>query len=272
MALSTWLIAQQPRSRLFSVSPTPPLNISSGNVTGNSSKITALTHFKKSNQLLIASEESLVTYDLLKQAIVDTLLSKKKSQGISSPSVLDLSHDDQYSIEGESQRISLRSMKTQQLVAVYEGHQYPVQHLKFALATYTFVSTAHSECMLWSPTEQIKTQVGDLVAEVSQPEKILDLASSDNIAHVTLKEIGDDKTFMIAASTDQAVNVFYAKVAKSAKASSVTKSKVAKKECVITLGVHEQMISASLVNETNLTVVHGSMFSMKRSQVKLLDD
>jgi hypothetical protein len=32
------------------------------------------------------------------------------------------------------------------------------------------------------------------------------------------------------------------------------------------------MISASLVNETNLSVVHGSLFSMKRSQVKLLDD
>lgn len=233
-------------------------------MTGNSAKITALTHFKKSNQVLIASEEALVTYDLQKQAIVDTFISKKKSQGQSMPTVLDLSHDDQYSIEGESQVISFRSMKTQSLIARYEGHQYPVQNLKFSVSTYTFVSTANSECMLWSPAEQIKNKVGDLVSEVSQPEKILDLASSDNIAHVTLKEIGDDKTFMIAASTDQVVNVFYAKVSKSNKA-SVTKSKVAKKECIITLGVHEQMISATLVNETNLTVVHGSLFSMKRS-------
>ena len=125
--------------------------------------------------------------------------------------------------------------------------------------------------MLWSPLEQIKNKVGDLISEVSQPEKILDLSSSDHIAHVTLKEIGDDKTFMIAASTDSAVNIFYAKVSKSKKA-SVTKSKVSKRECLITLGVHEQMISASLVNEANLSIVHGSLFSMKRSQVKLLDD
>jgi WD40 repeat protein len=187
------------------------------------------------------------------------------------PTVLDLSHDDQYSIEGESQVISLRSIKSHQLIAKYEGHLYPIQNLKFSTSTFTFVSTANSECMLWSPLEQIKNKVGDLISEVSQPEKILDLSSSDHIAHVTLKEIGDDKTFMIAASTDSAVNIFYAKVSKSNKA-SVTKSKVSKRECLITLGVHEQMISASLVNETNLSVVHGSLFSMKRSQVKLLDD
>ena len=95
-------------------------------MTGNSAKITAISHFKKSNQVLIASEESLVTYDIQKQAIVDTLISKKKSQGQSLPTVLDLSHDDQYSIEGESQVISLRSIKSHQLIAKYEGHLYPI--------------------------------------------------------------------------------------------------------------------------------------------------
>jgi hypothetical protein len=32
------------------------------------------------------------------------------------------------------------------------------------------------------------------------------------------------------------------------------------------------MISASLINETSLSVVHGSLFSMKKSHVKIIDD
>jgi hypothetical protein len=35
-----------------------------------------------------------------KQTIVETLISKKKSQGQTLPTILDVSHDDQYSIEG----------------------------------------------------------------------------------------------------------------------------------------------------------------------------
>jgi hypothetical protein len=49
-------------------------------VTGTSAKITAIAHFKKSaNHLLIASEDNLVQYDMQKQTIVETLISKKKS-------------------------------------------------------------------------------------------------------------------------------------------------------------------------------------------------
>lgn len=82
-------------------------------MTGNSGKITAIAHFKKSaNHLLIASDESLVQYDLQKQTIVETLISKKKSQGQALPTVLDVSNDDLYSIEGVAQAISLRSLKT----------------------------------------------------------------------------------------------------------------------------------------------------------------
>lgn len=66
--------------------------------------------------------------------------------------------------------------------------------------------------MLWNPIDQIKNQVGDMIEEISQPEKILDQASSDNITQVALKEIGDEKTFMISASSDQFINIFYTKL------------------------------------------------------------
>jgi hypothetical protein len=50
--------------------------------------------------------------------------------------------------------------------------------------------------MLWNPKEHLKN--GDTVAEVSQPDKIFDLTSSESISDVILKEIGDEKTYMIA--------------------------------------------------------------------------
>lgn len=153
-----------------------------------------------------------------------------------------MSHDDLYSIEGAAQVISLRSLKNHQLVAKYEGHLYPVQNLKFALSTYTFVSAGNSECMLWNPIDQIKNQVGDMIEEISQPEKILDQVSSDHITHVALKEIGDEKTFMISASSDQFINIYYTKISSAKAKGSIQKSKVVSSNCQINLGVHEQMI------------------------------
>lgn len=244
-------------------------------MTGNNSKINAITHFKKSSaHALIASEDSLVIYDLQKQVITETLISKKKSQGQAIPTQLDISHDDLYSIEGAEQSISLRSLKTKQVIAKYEGHLYPIQNLQFSLASYAFVSAANSECMLWNPREQLKVQ-GGAIAEISQPDKILDQASSDHITHVTLRELGDEKTFMIAVSTDLSTSLYYTRSVggnANGKASSVTKSKVVKKECTIKTGVNEQIISTTLQNETSISLIHGSVFSMKRSQVKLIDD
>jgi hypothetical protein len=66
--------------------------------------------------------------------------------------------------------------------------------------------------MLWNPIDQIKNQVGDMIEEISQPEKILDQASSDNITLIALKEIGDERTLMISASSDQFINIFYTKL------------------------------------------------------------
>lgn len=51
---------------------------------------------------LVAFEDQLVSYDLVKQSVVDVIISKKKSQGQPIPSVLDISFDDQYSIEATS--------------------------------------------------------------------------------------------------------------------------------------------------------------------------
>ena len=52
--------------------------------------------------MLVASEDQLVTYDLVKQTVVDVIVSKKKSQGHAIPTLLDISFDDQYSIEATS--------------------------------------------------------------------------------------------------------------------------------------------------------------------------
>jgi len=120
--------------------------------------------------------------------------------------------------------------------------------------------------MLWNPREHLKV---DTLVEVSQPDKLLDQASSEHITQVTLKEIGDDKTFMIAVSTENQANIFYTKSGKA----SVSKGKTVKRECTVSIGMaSEQIINASIVNETGLSFVHGNVFAIKRSQVKLLDE
>ena len=125
-----------------------------GQVAGQNAKIFSISHFNKSAGLsLVASEDQLVTYDIVKQTVVDVIISKKKSQGQPIPTLLDISFDDQYSLEATSQIISLRNLKTKQIIAKYEGHLFPVQHLLFAPTTYTFISAANSECMLWNPKE-----------------------------------------------------------------------------------------------------------------------
>jgi hypothetical protein len=90
----------------------------------------SIAHFKKTAGLiLVASEDQLVTYDLIKQTVVDVIISKKKSQGQAIPTHLDISFDDQYTLEATLQVITLRNLKTKQIIAKYEGHLYPVQHI-----------------------------------------------------------------------------------------------------------------------------------------------
>jgi hypothetical protein len=49
-------------------------------VAGQNARIFSISHLNKSAGLaLVASEDQLVTYDLAKQAVVDVILSKKKS-------------------------------------------------------------------------------------------------------------------------------------------------------------------------------------------------
>ena len=127
----------------------------------------SIAHFKRAAGLiLVASEDQLVTYDLIKQGVVDVIISKKKSQGQAIPTQLDISFEDQYSLEAASQVITLRNLKTKQALAKYEGHFYPVQHIHFAPTTHAFVSAANSECMLWNPRELLKSS-GDQVLEIS---------------------------------------------------------------------------------------------------------
>ena len=98
--------------------------------------------------------------------------------------------------------------------------------------------------MLWNPKEQIKS-FGDQPAEISQPDKILDQASSDVITHVSLKEIGDEKTYMIAVETESQSSVYYTKSAGNANKASASKGKTVRKECSIRLAAaSEHFINA----------------------------
>ena len=88
-----------------------------------------------------------------------------------------------------------------------------------------------------------------------------------------MKEIGDDKTYMIAVQTDSTSSVFYTKSNGSSSKPSAGKSRTVKKECTIRLAAaSEEFISAQLINEANISYVHGSVYGIKKSQIKLLDD
>ena len=164
----------------------------------------------------------------------------------------------------------MRNLKSRQALAKYEGHLYPVSNIAFAQSTYVFLSAANSECLLWNPRDQIKS-TSLTVSEISNPDKIIDIATSDIITNLALKEIGDTSTFMAAVTTDQSTSVFFTK-SLGGKASA-SKSKVVKKECVVKNGnAHEQIIHTSIVNETTLSMISGSIYSIKRSQTRLLDD
>lgn len=70
------------------------------------------------------------------------------------------------------------------------------------------MTAANNECLLWNPKEQIKTQAK--VEETSQPDKIIDFGSSDNISHLALQEI-DSNIFMASVSSDTFTNVYFTK-------------------------------------------------------------
>lgn len=149
-----------------------------GQVCGHG-KINAVCPLKKSDSLiLIASDDQYVLYDLKNQAIIDVIASKKKSQQI--PTLIDVSHDDLFSIEViQKNTVTLRSLKSKQVLAKYEGHQHSVSSISFALSSYVFLTAAGNECLLWNPRELIIKASSLTVAEISQPDKMLDLASSD---------------------------------------------------------------------------------------------
>lgn len=243
---------------------------------GSHSKIQAICHLRKSvSHALIASEDQYVLYDLQGKQIIDTIVTKKKSSGQAIPTLIDVSHDDLFSIEASQQSIILRNLRTNMALARFEGHQHSITSLAFSPTSYVFASAANSECLLWNPRDYIKSSISTELAEVSQPDKLFDLASSDLITRLSLKEIGDGTaTFMAAVSTAQQTSIFYAKSSgKGASASGKGSSKVVKKDCVVRVqGQSEQIVGATIVNETTLNVVYGNIYSVRKAQARLLDD
>lgn len=101
--------------------------------------------------------------------------------------MVQLSHDDLYSVEAYAQMVALRSMKSKQIIAKYEGHQASISALSFALNvtdnSYAFVTAAQNECLLWNPKEEIASvkQLGGSVQEIAVPDKLLESISSEPI-------------------------------------------------------------------------------------------
>lgn len=78
---------------------------------------------------------------------------------------------------------------------------------------------------------------------------------------------------MIAVQTDSMSSIFYTKSLGNSAKASAAKGKTVKKECIVRLAsASDEFISAQLINETNISYIHGSVFGIKKSQVKLLDD
>lgn len=87
-----------------------------------------------------------------------------------------------------------------------------------------------------------------------------------------MKEISQD-TYMVGATTDSSVSVFYVKSTGVTNKQLAIKSKTVKRESIVKLnGQSDQAIHTTLVNETALKIVHGSVFQLKSSTIKLLDD
>ena len=63
-------------------------------------------------------------FDVSKQRAVESIVSQSQAKKKSSiiPSVIDISNDDKFAIEGHKQNVYLRNLSTKQLIAKYEGH------------------------------------------------------------------------------------------------------------------------------------------------------
>lgn len=172
---------------------------------------------KQPTQMLVSCEDLYALFDWKEGLVVDTIAKK-------GPVHLDVSHDDQYAVEASGQAVTLRRLKSRQPLAVYEGHLNPVSFLAFAPCAYVFATAAKSECLLWNPKDHLKNS-GKAV-EISNPDRILDLASSDSATALALREIGEG-TFMVAVTCGKSTSLFFTK-------SSGKKTKVVKRQCLLT--------------------------------------
>ena len=67
-----------------------------------------------------------MVYDFGTKSLVETIISKKKSEGQVIPSLIDISIEDTYVIESSSQAVLFRNLKSKLVIAKYEGHLHPV--------------------------------------------------------------------------------------------------------------------------------------------------
>lgn len=162
-------------------------------------------------------------------------------------------------MEAFGQAVTLRKLKSRQPLAVYEGHLNPVAFLAFAPNSLVFATAAKSECLLWDAKDSLKNTGGK---EISSPERILDLASSDSATSLSLREVGEC-TFMVAVTCGKTTSLFFTKT-------SGKKTKVIKRQCLISSA--DPVLHAQLLSESTLSLTHGSVFQLRRTQASLLDD
>jgi hypothetical protein len=62
--------------------------------------------------MLVSSDDSYVVFDVSKQKAVETIVShsQAKKKGTVIPTIIDISHDDKFAIEGFKQNIYLRNL------------------------------------------------------------------------------------------------------------------------------------------------------------------
>lgn len=165
-------------------------------------------------KLIVISADQYVLFDMQKNDTVKHFKSNKKQQP---PLMIALSFDDKFALEINSEfptSILMRNLVTNSLVAKFEGHSQNVTSVNFADSqdgSYSFVSCAGSECLLWqTPAEAISSN-GTSLQEILQPAKILDIESSLSIKKISALEAMKG-AFLVLACSDRKSFVFLAKL------------------------------------------------------------
>ena len=89
-----------------------------------------MCHLKKSaSTVLVATKKSYALYDYKQQTIVHSFIkssSNKKGSEDQTPNLIEISNDDSLAYEAYNSKVVVRSLKSKQVLASYEGHQHKV--------------------------------------------------------------------------------------------------------------------------------------------------